>query len=146
MKRLLTILSVAAALVWATPAAASSSVHPDIESMLADVPGGVVIDDHTAYWSALDMTMNVPVGRAVGACATGRICAYSATTLAGASLSWTTCATHAIPGSFVAKSLANARTDASVAQARNGTTVVTSAAASAWVNIFAAVDNVRCLS
>ena len=124
------------------------SVDPRILDALDAVPGGEVVDDYTAYWPALEMTLTVPApgdGDAVGSCANGSICAYSGSGLTGSKLSWSSCGTFstaAIPGGVV-RSIADARSTGSL-QARNGTTVVATASAQSWNNVVGTTDNVRC--
>ncbi|WP_127473641.1 hypothetical protein [Microbacterium sulfonylureivorans] len=148
MKRFAT-LATAAVLTFAiaSPANATPDVHPEIEAMLAELPGGTVLSFDEAYWADLDMTMTVPnpFARSVGSCATGSICAYTAIGLSGTKLSWGTCATHTVPGSFVTRSVANARAAGSVAQARNGTTILASASSGTSTNVTGTTTNIRCL-
>lgn len=147
--KLIATLATAALLTLAitTPANAASEVHPDIRAVLDELPGGTILSYNEAYWADLDMTMTVsnPFARSVGSCATGSICAYTATGLSGTKLSWGTCATHTVPGSFITRSMANARAAGSVAQARNGTTILASASSGAWTNVTGTTTNIRCL-
>jgi hypothetical protein len=145
--KLLATLAAASLLLLASPAQASASVsvHPEIEAVLEEFPGGTIVSYYKAYWADLDMTMTVPNSRSVGSCATGAICAFTGAAMGGTKLSWGTCATQTLPGSFVTGSIANARAAGSVAQARNGTTIVASASAGTWTNVTSAVTNIRCL-
>ncbi|MFK3833646.1 MULTISPECIES: hypothetical protein [unclassified Microbacterium] len=150
-------LIVAGLLVVATPAAASAAtggdeVDPQIAQMLDEIPGGVLIDAHRAVWPALDMEVTVPSGpgglfarAAVGNCASGRICAFSAGSLSGTSVSWGTCGTLTVPSGFVPRSLANARSSG-YAQARNSAGgVLATANAGGWVNVGGTAKTVRCV-
>jgi hypothetical protein len=141
------LLAAAAALLPAAAASAQSAdeVHPSIRYALAAEPGGVVVDDSTAYWPAIGMTLTVPreAARSVGPCATGRICAFQSSNLGGAYLSWASCGTYSTAALPSVGSIANARSSGTL-QARNGTTVVASAGANSWTNVFSTVTNVRC--
>lgn len=152
MKRILAALS--AALVLAlTPAlganAAEITPDPQIAAVMAELPGGQLIDSHHATWPALGMEMTVPgTGVApltVGGCATGSVCAFGSLAATGAKLSWTTCGNPSIPSSFTVRSIADARSSGYL-QARNGTTVVATANAGSWTNVYATTTNVRCVS
>lgn len=125
--------------------AADGSVHPDVQAIIEEVPGGVVLAYHHAVWPALDMELTVPVGKAVNSCSTGSVCAFSDNGAVGNKLSWGSCSTHTIPGTFTVKSIANARSAGSILQARNGTTVLTSATSGTWKNVAGSTTNVRCL-
>lgn len=124
-------------------------VDPQVAAMLEEVPGGVVIDATHAVWPELDMELTVRAesgvaARSVGSCATGKICAYNATSLGGSALSFGSCGVSAVPSSFTVKSVANARSTGSV-QARNGTTVLKTVYAGSWSNVTGTVTNLRCL-
>lgn len=154
-RALLSTLIVAGMLVLAAPAVAHAAprpepVDPGIAQMLRDIPGGVLVDSRHAVWPALDMEAVAPgaagaSSRAVGTCATGRICAYSGGTMSGTSVSWGTCGTLPVPSSFIPRSLANARTSG-YAQARNsGGGVLGTANAGSWVNVSGTATTVRCI-
>lgn len=137
----------------ATPAYAADpggrAVDPQVVAMLEEVPGGIVIDATHAVWPELDMELSVSSAsgisaRSVGACATGKFCAFNATSIGGSVLSFSTCGVNAIPSSFSVKSVANARTSGSL-QARNGTTVLKTVSAGSWSNVTGTVTNLRCL-
>lgn len=149
MKRIVVIAALAATLTLTlvAPAYADEPVHPEIQAALDEIPGGLVLGYRAAHWPVLDMTMTIPnpLTRAVGTCATGYICAYTSSTLSGTKLSWGSCGTYTPPSSFVTKSIANARAAGSVAQARNGTVIVASAASGTWANVTSTVTNIRCL-
>lgn len=152
----LTGLLVAGLLTLSAPAAASAATHhdpvdPQIVQMLEEIPGGVLIDARHAVWPALDMEVVVPApggsaaSRAVGACATGRICAYSGGSMSGTTVSWGTCGTLSVPSGFVPRSLANARTSG-YAQARTSSGgVLATANAGAWVGVGGTATTVRCV-
>jgi|EndMetStandDraft_3_1072993.scaffolds.fasta_scaffold722870_2 hypothetical protein len=156
MKRTRVMLALMFAAVFAigsVPAMASAAepnIDPDpaIVEMLAEVPGGVLIDSNHAVWPELDMEMTVPgasgvSARAVAGCATGKICAYNAAFADGNSLSFGTCGIHSIPSNFTVKSVANARSSGT-AQARNGTTVLKTISAGTYQNTSGTVTNIRC--
>jgi hypothetical protein len=125
-------------------------VDPQIVQLLKEVPGGVLIDGSHAVWPELDMEYTSAdaggadaTARAVGSCATGRICAYNAYNLGGGMLSWTNCGNIAIPGSFSARAVANARTSGYL-RVRSGTTVVTTVSANSWGNVYSTSNNIIC--
>ncbi|WP_157541087.1 hypothetical protein [Microbacterium sp. XT11] len=140
------------AVVGVAPAAAADDASdPLISAVMAEVPGGVLLDEHHAVWPELGMQIVAPhaagqrlsLAGAVGSCGSGLVCVFSSSSLGGAMLSWNTCGYHAIPSSFVARSLADARASGT-AHARNGTAVVASAPAGGWTNVSAFVNNVMC--
>jgi hypothetical protein len=142
---LVAALLVAAGALLPAAAATAEPLHPSIRYALAAEPGGVVIDDSTVYWPEIGMTLIVPRMSAlsVGPCSTGRICAFQSSNLGGAYLSWASCGTYSTAALPAVGSIANARSSGTL-QARNGTTVVASAGANSWANVFATVTNVRC--
>ncbi|MHC9044297.1 hypothetical protein ACYX8G_06945 [Microbacterium saperdae] len=157
MKRtgvMFTLMLAAVFAIGAVPAAATAAEpvivpEPAIAEMLAEVPGGVLIDSNHAVWPELDMEMTVPVAsgvsaRAVAGCATGKICAFNAAFADGNFLSFGTCGIHSIPSSFTVKSVANARSSGT-AQARNGTTVLKTISAGTYQNTTGTVTNIRCI-
>lgn len=148
------VAGIALALLGVAPAVADTGDEvpdPQIAAMMDEVPGGVLIDSHHAVWPELEMEMTVPDTRAgsftamaaVGACESGRVCVFTGYSLAGATLSWGTCGYHAIPSSFSARSVADARSTGK-AQARSGTSVLATAAAGGWANIYGTANNVLC--
>jgi hypothetical protein len=148
MKRRTLALITAALLITATPAAAhADTVDPQITAAVASVPGGQIVDDHTAYWPSLTMTLTVPDPRlrdAVGSCANGSVCAYSGAALTGSKLSWTTCSTFSTTAlGAPVRSIADARSTGNL-QARNGTTVAATASAQSWASVAGTTDNVKC--
>lgn len=133
----------------ANAAVGDPEVDPLVAAVLEEVPGGVLIDATHAVWPELGMELSVPsasriTARSVGSCATGKICAYNASSLGGGSLTFATCSVSAVPSSFTVKSVANARSTGSV-QVRNGTTVLTTVNAGTWGNVSGSVTNLRCL-
>ncbi|WP_217184198.1 hypothetical protein [Streptomyces sp. AC495_CC817] len=124
-------------------------IAPQIVATMAEVPGGVIVDPNHAVWPGLGMEVVVPASAglsarsAVGGCVSGRVCVFTGASASGAVLSWSTCGYHAIPGSFAARSIANARS-AGTAHARAGTTALAVAAAGTWANISGSADNVMC--
>ncbi|MBO9627432.1 MAG: hypothetical protein J7484_13800 [Microbacterium sp.] len=146
------VIGLLLATVVAGPASASTGepdMDPQVAAVMAEVPGGVLIDSHHAIWPGLDMELVVPrssgamARSAVGPCADGYVCVYANTSPGGAFLRWTTCGYHAIPATFVARSVADARATGSV-QARSGTSVLASAPAGGWASIPIKPDNVLC--
>lgn len=149
------IIGVLIAGLTAAPASAETTdgidVDPLVAEMMAEVPGGVLLDADNAVWPELGMELSVPSAStrsmstaSVGSCASGRICAYSGQNLSGSSLSFSTCGIHSIPSSFTTRSLANARSSGYV-QARNGTTVLATAWAGGWTNVYGTTTNLRCV-
>ncbi len=126
-----------------------------IESMLAAVPGGVLIDETRAVWPTLGMELVVAEGAptsraavaaaAVGLCPSGRVCAFDQTATAGARLSWTSCDASFPVGTFTVRSIADARSSG-YAQARYGTTVRATASAGNWANVYGTVSRIVCVS
>lgn len=118
----------------AAQAAEEPDVHPDVAFALAAVPGGVVVDWHTAVWPETGMLIEVPGGFSVGSCATGAICAYSSAGIAGTKLSWTTCGTKSTAALSTVGSIANARSSGTL-RALEGATSRASAAAGTYANV-----------
>lgn len=165
MKRAITTVMVSAALLLAgafgaSGAAAAEAPEPDpqIAAMLEAIPGGVVVDAHHAVWPELDMEMTVAAPRdesfgsrssaaiaSVGACATGKVCAFSLSGTNGAKLSWGTCNTSFPVGTFTVRSIADARSSGYV-QAKYGTTVRATAYAGSWTNVYGSVSRIACVS
>lgn len=144
-----------AALVFAagfwTPqgASAAEDVTPDqrIAAVMAEVPGGVLVDENHAVWAELGMEMETPEDAApfaVGGCSTGYVCVFDSYNAQGAKISWSTCSNPTV-SSFTVRSIANARSTG-YAQARYSTAVRATANAGAYANVYASVNNVRCVS
>jgi hypothetical protein len=133
-----------------TGAGEGDRIEPLIVEVMAEVPGGVIVDARHAVWPDLGMELVVGTqGRAasaaaVGSCATGTVCVYTGSSLSGARLSWSTCGVLPIPSSFAAKSIADARSGG-YAQARNNATVLATAPAGGWANFSGTANNVRCV-
>lgn len=165
MKRAITTALAGAAILIAgafgapAAAAAETTVEPDpqIAAMLESVPGGVALDAYHAVWPELDMEMTVAEPRAdsysarssaiasVGACATGKVCAFSLSGTNGAKLSWGTCNTSFPVGTFTVRSIADARSSGYM-QAKYGTTVRATAYAGNWTNVYGTVSRISCVS
>lgn len=133
----------------AAPAIADTgnALDPQIAAVMDEVPGGIIIDDRHAVWPDIGMEMLVPspiAAFSVGACATGKVCAFSGYNTSGAQLNWSTCSTFSI-SAFTVRSIADARSTGYL-QARNGTTVVATAKAGALANVYGTTTNVRCVS
>lgn len=121
-------------------------LDPAVEYALAAVPGGTALGSRHAVWpDGMELTVPDPMLRAVGACPTNRVCAFGGTGLGGAMLSWNTCATHSTAALPAVGSVANARS-IGILQARNGTTVVTTAVAGTWKNVYSVITNVHCIN
>lgn len=162
MNRMRGVVAVAIGLLFAgmmaAPASAETNdgegVDPQIVEMMAEVPGGVLIDAHHAAWPELGMELIVPSTSSstmstmstssVGSCASGKICAYTGQSLSGSVLTFSTCGIHSIPSTFSVGSLANARSSG-YTQARNGTTVLATAYAGGWTNVYGTTTNLRCV-
>lgn len=142
-----TLLTLALLLVAGPIAAHADTLDPQVAAALQTVPGGEVLDSHTAYWPDLGMTMTVPDPRlrdAVGICPNGSVCAFSGASLGGTKLSWTTCGTFSTAAlKAPVRSIADARSTGSL-QARSGTTVVATAIAQSWASVTGTSDNVNC--
>ena len=167
MKRAITTALATAAILFAgafgapvAAAAAEQPVTPDpqITAMLDAVPGGVVLDAYHAVWPELDMEMAVAAPQeasssarssaalaSVGACASGKVCAFSLSGTNGAKLSWGTCNTSYPVGTFVVRSIADARSSGYM-QAKYGTTVRATAYAGSWTNVYGSVSRITCVS
>lgn len=150
MVGLLSALVVGASASADAGAADDGRVEPLILEVLAEVPGGRIVDAQRAIWSEIGMELFVPraggasARAAVGSCASGKVCVYTAPALSGARLSWSTCGVLTVPSSFSAKSIADARSSG-YAQARDGATVLATAAANSWTNFGGTATNVRCV-
>lgn len=148
--RMLVIGALAGAMTLIAPAAyaqSAPSADPEIAAVMAEVPGGTVIDADHAVWPALGMEMTAADAVSpftVGSCATGRVCAFSGSNGSGSKLSWSTCSTFTI-SAFTVHSIADARSTGYL-QARNGSTVVATAHAGTSANAYGTVTNVRCVS
>lgn len=122
------------------------ALHPDLQAALERVPGGVLVDGTTVVWPEQGMTLEAPVARAVGSCATDAVCAYSETNRGGSKLQWTSCGTHSTAALSKVGSIANARSG--TLKARAGTTVRASASSGSSANVPAAymydITNVTC--
>ncbi|WP_455905073.1 hypothetical protein [Microbacterium sp.] len=147
---LLSILMLGAPAFADAGADTGESIDPLILDVMAEVPGGVIVDAQHAVWPRLGMDLVVLEQRSavsaasVGSCATGTVCVYTGSSLSGAKLSWSICGILSIPSSFSAKSIADARS-AGYAQARNNSTVLATAPAGGWANIAGTATNVRCV-
>lgn len=151
--RTMIVTALTAALALFGPAAAASAaeerVDPVIAGVLAEVPGGIVVDANHAVWPALDMEMTTAADdqrlalSSVGTCSSGLVCAYSGSSLSGTRMSWSTCGDHTVPSSFSVRSIADARSTGKL-QARNGTTVLATAYAGGWANVSGTTTYVRC--
>lgn len=121
--------------------------EPKIAAVMAEVPGGVLLDENHAVWPELGMAMETPAGvslRTVGGCSTGNVCVFDGYGAQGAKLSWSSCGIPTV-SAFTVRSIANDRSTG-YAQARSGTTVRATAYAGSYANVYGSVDNVRCVS
>lgn len=125
----------------------AESLDPVIEYALIREPGGVVVDDTKVVWPQLGMTLTVsrvvPMA-ATTKCPTGLICAFDGSNETGTRLTWATCAVHSTAALAIVRSVASAR-PVNSAQARNGTTVLATAGAGNFANVYGTVTNIRCL-
>ncbi|GAA3899643.1 hypothetical protein [Microbacterium invictum] len=146
--RLFSVVAGAAIIIGAsTTSAAAASVDPAIAYALAHEPGGIVVDEATVVWPHLGMELTVSSVAARGLsskCPTGLICAFGGHNETGTRLTWATCAVHSTAALPNVLSVAGARSVNSV-QARNATTVLATAGAGNYVNVYGTVTNVRCL-
>jgi len=113
----------------AAPAPATT-VQQQIDDVMVRYPGGVQVSETTVSWEdgAILLTLASPTGRAIGSCATGSYCAFSATNYGGTRLAFTGCSATTTSNSLSAlggtvRSVANARTSGTV-RAMNGTVIV----------------------
>lgn len=122
------------------PAFASPAPEPDLSALvsspvvaeaLADIPDAVLIDSQTVTWDDGTATLTVSPS-AVGTCPTGDICAFSATNLSGARVSYATCGTHSV--GFAIRSAANARTSGALHVENAAGTVLATVAAGGRLN------------
>jgi hypothetical protein len=129
----------------AGPASDDVIPDPEVAYALEHEPGGFLLNAHEAYWPEHQMTMtsSYALEQAVGTCATGNICAYSAINLGGAQLSWSSCMSHSTAALPSVQSIANARSTGTL-HARNGGTVVASASAGQQANVWSTVTDVQC--
>jgi hypothetical protein len=141
------LLTCTGGLAVAAPANAEITPVPEVAYALAQVPGGQLIDERTAYWPHLTMTLNVPnplLRDAIGSCPNNSICAFSGPTLTGSRLSWAVCSNYSTTALATVQSIADARSTGKL-QARYGTTVRATALAQSWTNVTGTVNNVNCL-
>jgi hypothetical protein len=138
--------------VLGVPQGASASTgelvpEPRIAAVMAEVPGGVLLDENHAVWPELGMALETPSGvstRTIGGCTTGNVCVFDGYGAQGAKLSWSSCGNPTV-SAFTVRSIANDR-PTGYAQARSGTTVHATAYAGSYANVYGAVNNVRCVS
>jgi len=114
-------ISLVGAAIWGSAAQPAGAEVPDpvqeyVDAAMLAEPGGTQIGPGIVEWDngAAILTVRDLDGtnlrRAVGSCATGSICVYGSTSLAGARLAFTTCSTFSTAGlGAVVKSMANAR-------------------------------------
>lgn len=135
----------------ATAAEPAPDKTPTVSEILAANPGGTLIDERTISWQDGTIVLTLEsdrVARAVGSCATGAFCAYSAANLGGSKLTFTTCdTTHSTAALGAVRSIANARSSGYV-QGQNSAssalvTVVANASSSSTPT---GVVKIRCVS
>ena len=138
-----------ALLIHGTAASASEpidSVQSQIDQVLNDFPGGHQISSNQISWDngAAIMTFPSTSARAVGTCATGQFCAYSAASLGGVRLAFTSCSAANSTASLSAvRSVANGRSSGTVT-AYNGSSAVFSVSADSWTNTSSTVTRLGC--
>lgn len=87
-----------------------------VDAVLVEFPGGTQTSPNTVEWDngAVELTLATDeiASRSIGSCATGAYCVFSAPSLGGSKLSFTTCDTtvSTSPLKAAVASLANART------------------------------------
>jgi hypothetical protein len=131
----------------ASPAdAAESDIHPEIAYALEALPGGTATSSTTAEWPELGIEYDVspPVARAVGTCATNKICAYRNANMGGATISFSGCNTWSTTAFGAVGSVANARTSG-WADARNSSgTNIKRVGYGSWANIVSGTASIAC--
>ncbi len=149
MRRTLATLILTVALAasgGAAQAASSPPLHPDIESALTTLPGGVALSPTTAEWEELGIRYEIaPLSTfSVGTCSTNRICAYRSTNLGGAKLTFSGCSTWNTSAFGTIRSIANARTSG-WAEARNSSgTLLAHIVHGNWQNVSAGTTTIAC--
>lgn len=141
---------------------AASSAHADtpptalqeqVESILAEHPGGVQTAPNTISWEegavVLTLATSGIAPLAVGNCSTNYYCAYTGTTLSGSKLSFSSCDTtvglSALPG--IVRSIANARTSGYVqGQTSGGSTLTTVSYGGQNNSTPTGISQLRCVS
>ncbi|MDM4764403.1 peptidase inhibitor family I36 protein [Galbitalea sp. SE-J8] len=117
-----------------TPASAETTTLQDqVDTILAQHPGGTQIASNAISWEDGEITLTLPAegligALAVGTCETGRYCAFSGYSYTGTKLSFSACSIGGTSNSLgllgnAPHSVANARSSGTV-QARNGSTTV----------------------
>lgn len=157
MIRTLATLALALGLAGSPTAVAAAqapaeTLHPAVEYALAAEPGGFAVTETSALWPELGMRLDVleagsALGRAVGDCATGSICAYSAAGQAGVKLTWSSCGSKSTSALGTVGSIANGRSSGTLS-ARQASTVRASAGANSYANVpvsyRSSITNVYC--
>ncbi len=138
----------AVAVLWPSAALAGErSVDDQIEQVLRDFPGGVRTAHNEVSWDGGSVVLTILDGasaRAVGSCATGKFCAYSATGLGGSKLTFSSCSgTNSTASLGAVRSIANARSSGTV-YAFNGSTSVASATAGSSSDVWSTVTRLGC--
>lgn len=131
----------------ASAATSPALADPRISAVMADVPGGILLDRNHAVWPELGMDMETPGTVslfAVGTCATGSVCVFDGYGAQGAKITWRSCGNPSV-SSFTVRSIATAR-GTGYAQARAGNSVRATAYAGSFANVCGSVDNVRCVT
>ncbi|WP_309102700.1 hypothetical protein [Microbacterium sp.] len=158
MIRALAALALAVGLAGTPSAVAATQApaedpHPAVKYALAAEPGGIAVTETSGFWPELGMRLNVLPSEpqaaavlAVGDCATGAICAYSAAGQAGVKLTWSSCGSKSTAALGIVGSIANGRSG--TLSARQGTTVRASAGSNSYANVpvsfRASITNVYC--
>ncbi len=127
--------------------AAEPSVDERVEVVLKQFPGGTRVAVNEVSWDGGNVVLTFASGattKSVGSCATGKFCAFSAGSLGGSKLTFSSCtATNSTAPLGVVRSFANARSSGTV-YAYNGSTSVASTAASSWTNTTATITRLGC--
>ncbi len=128
-------------------------LQAQIESILAEHPGGVQTASNTISWDRgaviLTLASSGISSMSVGNCATNYYCAYTGTTLTGSKLSFSSCNTtvglSALPGAV--RSIANARSGGYVQGQTSGGSTLTTVYAGGQVNFApTGISRLRCVS
>jgi hypothetical protein len=105
----------------------NDTVQSQIDRILETDPTATQVGTNVVSWDGGDITLTIvnesvaSTQRAIGRCADGKHCAFSATGYGGSMLSYSSCTTNSI--SFYPRSIANARDNAVVRAYMNSTQI-----------------------
>ena len=129
-----------------------TSMQDRVDAVIATYPGGTQTDWNEVSWDGGDAILTLapegvdgPAARAaVGSCANGTYCVYSAANLGGSKLTFTSCTAHGVSAlGGPVRSVANGRSSGNVV-GLNGVLLVVVATPSSYVNTTATVTSVSC--